>query len=57
MRTFGIALITAVASARYIPDLTNDAGFQREPLQQVEVPANFTWSNVDGKNYLTNIRN
>jgi len=29
-----------------------------EPLQHVEeLPTNFTWSNVDGKNLLTNIRN
>jgi len=29
----------------------------REPLGEVELPANFSWNNVDGVNYLTNMRN
>ena len=57
MKLFALGLITFVASARYIPDAMNDNGFQREPLQQVQLPTNFTWANVDGTNYLTNIRN
>ena len=29
----------------------------RESLQQVDVPENFVWNNVNGVNYLTNLRN
>jgi cathepsin X len=29
----------------------------REPLQSVELPETFIWNNVDGVNYLTNLRN
>ena len=57
MKAFGVALVAAVATARYIPDQSNDPGFQREPLKTVEVPTNFGWNNVNGTNYLTNIRN
>jgi C1A family cysteine protease len=57
MRTFGLALVAAVAAARYIPDTSNDPGFQREPLKTVDIPTTFSWNNVNGINYLTNIRN
>ena len=29
----------------------------REPLQDVELPKTFSWNNVDGINYLTNVKN
>ena len=29
----------------------------REPLEPVELPETFIWNNVDGVNYLTNLRN
>lgn len=57
MRFFEVLLIAATASARYIPEEIFDTGFQREPLQQVPLPTNWSWMDVDGVNYLTNIRN
>jgi len=32
-------------------------GFQRKPLEHVFVPDDFDWGNVNGVNYLTNMRN
>ena len=32
-------------------------GFVKEPLTPVELPETFIWNNVEGVNYLTNLRN
>ena len=41
---------------KYDP-LTAPENKVKEPLKAVELPTNFVWNNVDGRNYLTNMRN
>ena len=65
--TFAIAALIATVSAerKFVnPDapcrkVSNEPqeGYVREPLTPVELPETFIWNNVEGVNYLTNLRN
>merc|ERR1719240_2366586 len=64
---FSIAALIATVSAerKFVnPDapcrkVSNEPqeGYVREPLTPVELPETFIWNNVEGVNYLTNLRN
>ncbi len=60
----GASLATEKSRLKYVSNEfpnskpTTLKGNAREPLKAVtDIPENFIWNNVDGVNYLTNIRN
>ena len=67
MKSFALAALVAAVCARnrkvsvdypsYIPNFT-EQGVVREPLTPVnDLPEQWIWNNVNGTNYLTNVRN
>ena len=62
-----LALTSSASALKYIDKsapckkpwdpLTAAPTVVKEPLQEVDLPENWTWSNVNGTNYLTNLRN
>lgn len=67
MKTFATALIASTAIAGRYTSIENPCRIKdsirgppnvREPLLHIsDVPVQFRWDNVDGKNYLTNVWN
>jgi hypothetical protein len=60
MKTFALALISAVALGQgLLKDVENrPAPKVTKPLTPVDdLPSEWLWNNVNGTNYLTNVRN